>query len=174
MTVAQIIGSHRNGQESAGRRSRPMEKAIRRNCWARPTLFMQNKANFRKGQMSISIFTIKDYENKPAFGTPENEPKQSQFQNAIWFKMGKNERESILSLVEWAQHEVSSLVTWQLYEIRQRSCLERRQRLPSSGAELASHGGTNLWQNLRMGAIKSSLKFGTVPTLMVGPDMCLG
>jgi len=40
---------------------------------------MQNKANFRKGQMNISVFTIKDYENKTGFGIPENKPKQSQF-----------------------------------------------------------------------------------------------
>jgi hypothetical protein len=61
---------------------------------------MQNKANLRKGQMNITVFTIKDYENKPAFSVPENKPKQSQFQNAIWFKMGKNERESVVGIVD--------------------------------------------------------------------------
>jgi len=40
---------------------------------------MQNKANLRQGQMNISVFTIKDYENKTGFGIPENKPKQSQF-----------------------------------------------------------------------------------------------
>jgi hypothetical protein len=61
---------------------------------------MQNKANLRKGQMNISVFAIKDYENKTGFGGPENKAKQSQFQNAIWFKMGKNERASILGIVD--------------------------------------------------------------------------
>jgi len=40
---------------------------------------MQNKANLRKGHMNISVFTIKDYKNGPAFGVPESKPNQSQF-----------------------------------------------------------------------------------------------
>jgi hypothetical protein len=97
-------------------------------------LFMQNKANFRKGQMNISIFTIKDYENEPAFGVPKSKPKQSQFQNAIWFKMGKNERESVLGLS-----------TSLSMKFRCCCCLKPRQRLLGCSAELASQGGTNLW-----------------------------
>jgi hypothetical protein len=40
---------------------------------------MQNKANLRKGQMNITIFNTKDYENRPAVGVLENKAKQSQF-----------------------------------------------------------------------------------------------
>jgi hypothetical protein len=43
------------------------------------TVIIQNKANLRKGHMNISVFTIKDYKNGPAFGVPENKPNQSQF-----------------------------------------------------------------------------------------------
>jgi len=40
--------------------------------------FMQNKANFRKGEMSVSIFIRKDYENQPIWRLRENKPNQSQ------------------------------------------------------------------------------------------------
>ena len=40
---------------------------------------MQNKANFRKGQVSINIFTTKDYENQPIWRLRENKPNQTQF-----------------------------------------------------------------------------------------------
>ena len=72
---------------------------------------IQNKANFAKGQMNISGFSTKDYENKAAFGVRRNKPKQSQFPAPIWFESGKNKKKSGLSLVEWAQHEVSLLLT---------------------------------------------------------------
>jgi hypothetical protein len=95
-------------------------------------VIMQNKANFRKRQMNISIFTIKDYENEPAFGVPENKPKQSQFQNAIWFKMGKNERESVLGLIDFARHEVSALLLFEakaeVARLQRRTCLTRRKK----------------------------------------------
>ena len=40
---------------------------------------MQNKANFRKGQMNVSIFSTKDYENRPIWRLRENKANQSQF-----------------------------------------------------------------------------------------------
>jgi len=40
---------------------------------------MQNKANFRKGQMSVSIFIRKDYENQLIWRLRENKPNQTQF-----------------------------------------------------------------------------------------------
>ena len=43
------------------------------------SVIMQNKANLRKGQININIFSTKDYENMPAFGVPESKPNQSQF-----------------------------------------------------------------------------------------------
>ena len=93
---------------------------------------MQNKANFRKGQMNISIFTTKDYENKPAFGVPKSKPKQSQFQNAIWFKMGKNKREFVLGLIDFARHEVSALLLFEakaeVARLQRRTCLTRRNK----------------------------------------------
>jgi len=33
---------------------------------------MQNKANFRKSQMNVSIFSQKDYERNDIFAVPEN------------------------------------------------------------------------------------------------------
>jgi hypothetical protein len=95
-------------------------------------LFMQNKANLRKRQMNISVFTIKDYENEPAFGIPKSKPKQTQFQNAIWFKMGKNKRESVLGLIDFAQHEVSALLLFEakaeVARLQRRTCLTRRKK----------------------------------------------
>jgi hypothetical protein len=43
-------------------------------------LFMQNKANFRKSQMNVSIFSKMAYENKSNWTLGENKPNQSQFQ----------------------------------------------------------------------------------------------
>jgi len=40
---------------------------------------MQNKANFQKSQMNVSIFTKMDYENKSDWTPGENKPNQSQF-----------------------------------------------------------------------------------------------
>jgi hypothetical protein len=61
-----------------------------------------------------------------------NKAKQSQFQNPIWFKMGKNERESILGLVDVAQHEVSSLLVFEakaeVPDLGRRTCLTRRNK----------------------------------------------
>jgi len=36
--------------------------------------FMQNKANFQKSQMNVSIFSIMDYENKSNWTLGENKP----------------------------------------------------------------------------------------------------
>jgi len=62
----------------------------------------------------------------------ENKPKQSQFQGSIWFKMGKNERKSILSLVNLAQHEVPCLLVFEagaeIARLRPKSCLTRRNK----------------------------------------------
>ena len=43
---------------------------------------MQNKANFRKGQMNVSFFAAKDYENIGACGVQKNKAKQSQFRGS--------------------------------------------------------------------------------------------
>ena len=37
-------------------------------------LFMQNKPNFRKSQMNVSIFSQKDYENKSNWTLGQNKP----------------------------------------------------------------------------------------------------
>jgi hypothetical protein len=42
------------------------------------TLFMQNKANFRKSQMNVNPYNTKDYENKSDWTLGENKPKQTQ------------------------------------------------------------------------------------------------
>ncbi|MHC4191314.1 MAG: hypothetical protein ACYSUB_16810 [Planctomycetota bacterium] len=39
------------------------------------TLFMQNKANFRKSQVNVNLYNTTDYENKPNWTLGENEPK---------------------------------------------------------------------------------------------------
>jgi len=39
---------------------------------------MQNKPNFRKSQMNVSIFPTKAYENKSNWTLGENKPKQTQ------------------------------------------------------------------------------------------------
>jgi len=44
-------------------------------------LFMQNKPNFRKSQMNVSIFSQMDYENKYNWTLGESKPNQTQFQN---------------------------------------------------------------------------------------------
>ena len=40
--------------------------------------FLQNKANFRKGQTNVSFFITKDYENIRACGVQQSKAKQSQ------------------------------------------------------------------------------------------------
>ena len=42
---------------------------IYREPFTNQLLFMQNKANFRKGRMNVSSFLTKDYENEPPFQT---------------------------------------------------------------------------------------------------------
>jgi len=42
---------------------------------------MQNKANFQKAQMNVSIYLHEDYENSPALRFRENKAKQSQSQD---------------------------------------------------------------------------------------------
>ena len=42
-------------------------------------LFLQNKANLRKGQTNINIFGTKDYENQPIWRLRQSKPNQSQF-----------------------------------------------------------------------------------------------
>ena len=44
---------------------------------AHPTINMQNKANFPKAKMNVTIYGDMDYEQKPPLPTP---PKQTQFQ----------------------------------------------------------------------------------------------
>jgi len=40
---------------------------------------MQNKPNFRKSQMNLTIFSTKDYENISDWTLGQNKPKQTQF-----------------------------------------------------------------------------------------------
>jgi len=40
---------------------------------------MQNKPNFRKSQMNVSIYLQTDYENKHNWTIGQNKPKQTQF-----------------------------------------------------------------------------------------------
>jgi hypothetical protein len=51
--------------------------------WAKqgqsPQAFMQNKANFCKGQMNANSLITKDYENKSPFSGHESKANQSQF-----------------------------------------------------------------------------------------------
>ena len=42
-------------------------------------LFMQNKPNFRKSQMNLSVYLEKAYENKSNWTLGENKPNQTQF-----------------------------------------------------------------------------------------------
>ena len=44
------------------------------------TLFMQNKPNFQKSQMNVSIYLQMAYENKHNWTLSENKPNQTQFQ----------------------------------------------------------------------------------------------
>ena len=50
---------------------------------------MQNKPNFRKSQMNVSIFSKMDYENKPNWTLGESKPKQSQSQRSVFCKNAK-------------------------------------------------------------------------------------
>jgi hypothetical protein len=43
------------------------------------TTIMQNKANFRKAQMNVSFFYIKDYRKNDAFAVQKNKANQTQF-----------------------------------------------------------------------------------------------
>ncbi len=45
--------------------------------------YMQNKPNFRKSQMNVSIFSQKDYENIPPIRKCQNKPNQTQFQSQL-------------------------------------------------------------------------------------------
>jgi hypothetical protein len=40
---------------------------------------MQNKPNFRKPKMNLSLHSTKDYENEPRLQKPKNKPNQTQF-----------------------------------------------------------------------------------------------
>ncbi len=50
------------------------------------TLFMQNKANFRKSQMNVNLYNTTDYENKsdwtPGENKPNSKPIKANFQRA--------------------------------------------------------------------------------------------
>ena len=50
---------------------------------------MQNKANFAKGQISVTSYCIKRYENLGVCKPGENKAKQSQFEAKANVKMGK-------------------------------------------------------------------------------------
>ncbi len=45
--------------------------------------YMQNKPNFQKSQMNVSIFSQKDYENISDWTLGENKPNQTQFQTQL-------------------------------------------------------------------------------------------
>jgi len=75
--------------------------------------FFKTKPISVQPKMSVSSVFTKDYENQPAFGVAKSKAKQTQFQNPVWFKMGKNERESIVSLGNFAHHEVSSVIVFE-------------------------------------------------------------
>jgi len=79
--------------------------------------------------------------------------KQSQFQSPTWFKMGKNERKSILSLVNLAQHKVPSLLVFEaeaeIARLRGKTCLARRNKFLAKSAngdykeQLGIHSGSH-------------------------------
>jgi hypothetical protein len=77
--------------------------------------------------------------------------------------MGKNGREFVVSLGNFTHHEVSSLLVF-----------EAKVEVLHSGAERPLRGGTNLWQNSWMGAIKGGLEFGAVGAVALGPGVYLG
>ncbi len=51
------------------------------------TLFMQNKANFRKSQMNVNLYNTTDYENKSNWTPGENKPNSKP--NKANVKIGK-------------------------------------------------------------------------------------
>jgi len=75
--------------------------------------FFKTKPISVQPKISVTSVGKKDYENKPVFGVAKSKAKQTQFQNPVWFKMGKNERESIVSLGDFARHEVSSVIVFE-------------------------------------------------------------
>lgn len=77
--------------------------------------------------------------------------------------MGKNGGEFVVSLGDFTHREVSSLLVF-----------EAKVEVLGSGAERPLRGGTNLWQNSWMGAIKGGLESGAVAAVAVGADVCLG
>ncbi len=72
-TEAQLLANRRNAQKSTGHRTSAMSPGAPGEC------FMQNKPNFRKSQMNVSIFSQKDYENISDWTLGENKPNQTQF-----------------------------------------------------------------------------------------------
>jgi len=70
-TTAQTLANRRNAQKSTC----PAKPIGRRRDY-----YMQNKPNFQKSQMNVSIFSQKDYENISDWTLGENKPNQTQFQ----------------------------------------------------------------------------------------------
>jgi hypothetical protein len=73
---------------------------------------MQNKANLARPKMNASLIIAKDYENKSAFGVPENKAKQTQFvfftaENAKYAEM-KNICVSDCPIEKYALYPVSA------------------------------------------------------------------
>jgi hypothetical protein len=61
---------------------------------------MQNKANFRKGQMTVSPYNTKVYENICVCRVPKNKPNQSQF---VFFSAENAELAELLLLKDLCQ-----------------------------------------------------------------------
>jgi len=76
-TEAQIRANRRNAQKSTGPRTNRLSSPV---CQRIMTSIMQNKANFRKAQMSANTFSQKDYENELRLLARKNKPNQTQFQ----------------------------------------------------------------------------------------------
>ena len=53
---------------------------LRTTNYELPTIYMQNKPNFRKAKMNINSAIAKDYKNIPPTNKMKNKPNQTQFQ----------------------------------------------------------------------------------------------
>jgi len=53
---------------------------------------MQNKPNFQKSQMNLSIYSKKAHKNETAFRRGKNKPNQTQFKPNLstWLKTGQS------------------------------------------------------------------------------------
>ena len=64
-----ILANQPNAQKFTSPETPPMEKTTKSL-----TIFMQNKANFRKAQMNVNSFITKDYRKNDAFAVQKNKP----------------------------------------------------------------------------------------------------